>query len=919
MSRCFVSLSAALIAIALPLAGAETPETRMANVFISSGDNHWLGESLPMDSEQSFRDGIQFLKDAMGMKILYWRGLQEAAWAKTHVVRDENFRYASMLRDHGPDLIVEKKLERRLCDIAAEMGVDVWGVATLGDWGASADTPGFNDFPFHGENRLRLDHPEWVPVDKYGRRRQGGAIEFAYPEARKALVDLHVGLVGEAGYKGVMFLTYVENFSLRFEDEFGYSQPIVEEFKKRYRIDIRYEPFTKYASKADWHRLRGEYVTAYLRELKTELAKLDVKLGVFLNPDRPHYPMTWATLPHVHPTIGAIYMDYQAWIRDGIVDRLAVYGSSSRQSQFHTTEDVLWQTRDTPVTVAAITSSAFDAGWAPFRARGVEMISTLGDDEQYLFRGRIPEQPKTALRDGTPIQQMRFLAQVHSGASAASAEDVLPFASQKNTVMRRLALAALAKIGDPKGVPAIEAALDDPEIGVRAAAIKALGTLSGPESWDKAIAALDAHGVHPDFEMARNYLHRMRPFPREKAIAAIMEHPNGKVRNVVLRAMNQHNQPGPDLAPVYRAKLEDPFLYTRYTAAEGLTIMRNNPEMVELLFSATHAPDAAVRNRAALSLAQLASQGDAAALARKGELIDRVAEMYRAFGEGKDAPDQEWGYRTLGESLLFLGQAGRAVLERFINDPSDPRLAELAWRALNWREKLNYGANAFNLISEYENDRLFAARPSFLKTQTFDIHRQGFDRKDIFPEGVTGNVGASAAPWGRWSAFGPKGPRIATDQFVSAPASVRLQRGGGQLAGWYDRTWSDADDFECRLMVRRDEGAGLSVGVKSSGGLRLQALVDERGRLRLWDFTAEAWKPVEATVPAGAWVQLTLITNQADSTYTARVEADGKTQSAGLSLPLGGEGNYYQIVVSAASGPEGAGVWVDDIAIVGKR
>ena len=68
--------------------------------------------------------------------------------------------------------------------------------------------------------------------------------------------------VMERNFDGIAFLTYAENFSQRYEDEFGYNQPIVDEFRKRYGVDIRTEPFDKLA----WAKLRGEYLTQFMRE-----------------------------------------------------------------------------------------------------------------------------------------------------------------------------------------------------------------------------------------------------------------------------------------------------------------------------------------------------------------------------------------------------------------------------------------------------------------------------------------------------------------------------------------------------------------------------------------------------------------------------------------------------------------------------
>ncbi len=171
---------------------------------------------------------------------------------------------------------------------AHNRGMEIWGVGTLWDWGSPADTPTFGDYPFPFESRLKLEHPEWTPLDRHGARKQGGPIELAYPEARKALVDLHVQEAVKAGYDGITFLTYAENYSMRFQDEFGFSDPIVEDFRKAHHVDLRTEDFKRGASREDWLRLRGSYITAYLRELRAELKKHGIKLGIIVNGNDIH-------------------------------------------------------------------------------------------------------------------------------------------------------------------------------------------------------------------------------------------------------------------------------------------------------------------------------------------------------------------------------------------------------------------------------------------------------------------------------------------------------------------------------------------------------------------------------------------------------------------------------------------------------
>jgi len=77
-------------------------------------------------------------------------------------------------------------------------------MGNLYDWGSTGDTADYG-YLYWVESSLRVDHPEWVPVDKYGVMRQGGPIEFAYPQARQAVKDVFVNHAVAAGYDGVFF------------------------------------------------------------------------------------------------------------------------------------------------------------------------------------------------------------------------------------------------------------------------------------------------------------------------------------------------------------------------------------------------------------------------------------------------------------------------------------------------------------------------------------------------------------------------------------------------------------------------------------------------------------------------------------------------------------------------------------------
>ena len=644
MRRRCLALTLALFAM-LPLAQALAGEMK-SDCYISTGDNHWLGESLPIDSPTSIEASFDLLA-RLGVRRVYWRGLEEATWVDSMQVCEENCRYASafhwfrqLYRDVHPDRLAVAAAHRR--------GIEIWGVATLVDWGGQPDVPNFGDFPNAFQSRLRIEHPQWVPVDRSRLLKQGGPIEFAYPDARKALIDLHMKFVRQDGYDGVLFITYAENYSMRFQDEFGFNEPIVREFKRRTGVDLRTQPFTRSASRDDWYALRGEYVTQYFRELKEQLRRDGKKLGIFINPQQPHFTQPW-NVPELMMTAGHIDCDLETWVREGIMDQLLVYGYCSPASQNRTLDDLLWMTRGTNCQVGGLTSTAFSERWRPYRQKGVTVAISLGEDEQYLSRSQVAEQPLSTLTSPDPLLRMRVLAQVIHGQKAA-VKQVTPLTHDRNPIVRRLALTALGKLKDPAAVASIEQGLEDEENCVRCAAGLALRDNNRPESTAKMLAAVERFPTHPLTEVVFKALPRMRPLPRPELSRAATRHANATVRATAMRALAL--MPDKTLVATYAAGLHDADRFVRFASAQGLGGVRHSAETVEVSLSALRHDDPVVSDQAAKSLGKIVALGQQEIEPLRPRIAAGLRELYAKFGEGCRRTDAEWGYRPVGNALI---------------------------------------------------------------------------------------------------------------------------------------------------------------------------------------------------------------------------------------------------------------------------
>ncbi len=141
------------------------------------------------------------------------------------------------------------------------------------------------------------------------------------------------------------------------------------------------------ASRDDWYALRGEYLTQYLRELKEQLRGEGKKLGIFVNPQQPHFTQPW---PELMLTAGHIYCDLETWVRQRIVDQLVVYGSCQPTAQNRAIDDCLWLTRATPCQVSPLVQDPSDACWNGYRKQGVWIVMSIGEEQSYLSAARSP-------------------------------------------------------------------------------------------------------------------------------------------------------------------------------------------------------------------------------------------------------------------------------------------------------------------------------------------------------------------------------------------------------------------------------------------------------------------------------------------------------------------------------------------------
>ena len=883
--------------------------------YISSGDNDWLWTSPPVNSPASIDATFEALHKVFGVTRMYWRGTH-AEWAVDNfVVRPENFLGHGFWEWERFQLKKNGQTEAAI-RAARKLGMDIWGMNPLFDHGAHARCDSAKQgLPSPVEHKLRAEHPEYVPVDRAGLRRQAGPMEFAYPEVRRELIREYVDLLERRGYDGMMFYTYVEHCALRFEDEYGFNQPIVDEFKRRYGQDIRTETFDKNA----WYRLRGEYVTQYLREMSAEFHRRGKKLGIAIDPQNSHMPAPWLCVRDVRPT-GLIYMDWERWVREGIVDEIMVYCNGALEKALN---DVLAVTKGTPCTVSTIHSATWPAQHEHLGRAGVRKV--MCGSYKYIEWGYKGEQPAAAIDSDDFLKRLRVLRQVAEKKTELPLARVIAATKDPNLLVRRQAILALVDLKAADAVPTIEAALDDAETGVRCTAASSLCKLHGPQSVDKLFAALRKNANFQLENAASSALANM-PASFSTQVVKGCTDKNVTVRQVTTHALGRGLRREEAVPPLIQAMADaDPCV--RFNAANALARFGHRPEAADCLLAHLDDPHPSVRNRVAIALGQCFRSKSRWVNQRQLRAVQALAKCFREFGDGSKHADAHWSFRPVGNSLLALGPRGRDALQRFMDQRKDKQLADFAWRILHvpqngWR---------YALCTEQEALKGYRAHPVLsgwkpvqtpappAEPERMPYLQQDFDSFKTYDKGKLGDY---LSHEGQWRSFGEVSPEPVIQAKVrrgDKGNAVRLRRGKPGTAHGLEGLRADYRLTTQHAIVefwlyRQDASASICATWKDSGSGRFDVgiYVASGGKVSVIEGDRK-WCKTDTVLPHGSWQRVRFDIDGAKLRYSVSIGTVKLTLvKSEMSLT---EGQRYNILTLGPQMPEGGVTYLDDVLV----
>ncbi len=141
-----------------------------------------------------------------------------------------------------------------------------------------------------------------------------GTLHPAYPEVRKYWLDEIQLRCFDAGADGVSIRFGNHSCWTSRGDLYGFNQPVVDEYKQRYGVDVLTEEFD--AQK--WKDLQGEYVTLFLSELKQLTKKEGKGLQISVNYEMINMPTGWI---RNDVPVNFTY-DWTKWISEDIADSI---------------------------------------------------------------------------------------------------------------------------------------------------------------------------------------------------------------------------------------------------------------------------------------------------------------------------------------------------------------------------------------------------------------------------------------------------------------------------------------------------------------------------------------------------------------------------------------------------------------------
>ncbi len=261
-------------------------------------------EEHRLNTPERIRDALVEWKKTYGLAAILWR--QERWLAKFANIAPQAF-------EEEPEVygILDQVDDAAIATEAArEAGIKIFCYVDMYDEGQPPHVDSYTHGRFNWESKFFAKHPEFYACDRTWQKKHWGVPEYAYDQVRhyKCREELAY-LLDNYSWDGVYISTRGHRLSAEHGDQYGFNEPVAAAFKERNGVDILTQNFDLEA----WRRLRGEFVTQYLREVRALCQERDLELGIGVPPG-----------DYFGPPLGNLYLDWRTWIQDRIIDFIVV-------------------------------------------------------------------------------------------------------------------------------------------------------------------------------------------------------------------------------------------------------------------------------------------------------------------------------------------------------------------------------------------------------------------------------------------------------------------------------------------------------------------------------------------------------------------------------------------------------------------
>ncbi|MGD9150576.1 MAG: hypothetical protein PVG40_09790 [Desulfobacterales bacterium] len=261
---------------------------------------------------------MQKWRKELNANVIHWRCTRDRINGRFYAAKGHRHFFRSAKSG------VEWDDFRSVPELAHQYGMQVYLYVSLFDEGWPLLPQKARQTSYH--NRMHCQHvswqsvfskenPQYAVVDRTLQNRQWGVLCLGYRQVRRHFIQRYLRLITAGNFDGLFVCLRSQSRPADFADQYGFNDPIQQDYLKRYEKDIRCEDFDLQL----WRDLQGEYLTCFLRELRNSLKNNYVKLCVGV----PRGTV-------LGPPMGNTTLQWPLWVEEKIIDQLIIDQNSSR-------------------------------------------------------------------------------------------------------------------------------------------------------------------------------------------------------------------------------------------------------------------------------------------------------------------------------------------------------------------------------------------------------------------------------------------------------------------------------------------------------------------------------------------------------------------------------------------------------------